>query len=176
MFTHTYRFPALHIENRWQIALVISYNYRSVVSKVNVSWSVQTIPCCYRHPTPPPFRLQFSDNSTQKSRLHTIFYVFHCYYSVSFQKNHYRLLYTLTFKAKFIRALWYTLHSQQSNAGFSSPLNLIAKGIQIRKCTLTHTEYGCFQPSSRQKLLIAKRNSFLSRTIHVAKPTAKLNK
>lgn len=35
----------------------------------------------------------------------------------------------LTFRPKFIRALWYTL--QQSNAGFSSPLNLITKGIQI---------------------------------------------
>lgn len=43
-----------------------------------------------------------------------------------------RLLYTLTFKPKFIRALWYALHSQQSNVGFSTPLNLIAKGIQIR--------------------------------------------
>lgn len=49
---------------------------------------------------------------------------------------HFRLLYMLTFKPKFIRALWYALHTQQ-NSGFSSPLNLIAKGIQIRKFNLT---------------------------------------
>lgn len=35
----------------------------------------------------------------------------------------------LTFRPKFIRALWYTLHAQQTSAGFSSPLNLITKGI-----------------------------------------------
>lgn len=39
----------------------------------------------------------------------------------------------LTFQPKFIRALWYTLPTQSSNSGFASPLNLIAKGIQIRK-------------------------------------------
>lgn len=39
----------------------------------------------------------------------------------------------LTFQPKFIRSLWYTLPLQASNSGFVSPLNLIAKGIQIRK-------------------------------------------
>lgn len=45
----------------------------------------------------------------------------------------FRLLYTLTFRPKFIRALWCTLHTQQTSASFSSPLNLITKGIQIGK-------------------------------------------
>lgn len=39
----------------------------------------------------------------------------------------------LTFRPQFIRALWYTLHIQQNSAGFSSPLSLITKGIQIGK-------------------------------------------
>lgn len=37
----------------------------------------------------------------------------------------------LTFRPQFIRALWYTLQTQQNSAGFSSPLSLITKGIQI---------------------------------------------
>lgn len=45
----------------------------------------------------------------------------------------FRLLYMSTFQPKFIRALWYTLPTQSSNSGFVSPLNLIAKGIQIRE-------------------------------------------
>ncbi|XP_031629740.1 ubiquitin-protein ligase E3C [Contarinia nasturtii] len=43
----------------------------------------------------------------------------------------FRLLFQLTFRPQFIRALWYTLHTQQNSAGFSSPLSLITKGIQI---------------------------------------------
>lgn len=51
--------------------------------------------------------------------------------------SEFRLLYMLTFRPKFIRALWFTLHTQQNSAGFSSPLNLITKGIQIGR--LLHT-------------------------------------
>lgn len=42
-----------------------------------------------------------------------------------------RFLSMLTFKPKFIRRLWYMLTSQSSQLGFSSPLNLLSRGIHI---------------------------------------------
>lgn len=50
----------------------------------------------------------------------------------------FRLLYMLAFQPKFIRALWFILPTKATHSGFSTPLNLIAKGIQIRKL-LNHT-------------------------------------
>lgn len=46
-------------------------------------------------------------------------------------RSNFRMLYMLVHQPRFIRALWYTLHTQQNSVGFSSPLTLITKGIQI---------------------------------------------
>lgn len=43
----------------------------------------------------------------------------------------YKLLWMLYLKPKFIRTLWFTLTSQSSQLGFSSPLNLLSRGIYI---------------------------------------------
>ncbi|TDG42604.1 hypothetical protein AWZ03_010965 [Drosophila navojoa] len=41
----------------------------------------------------------------------------------------YRLLYTLAFTPKFIRAVWFKLAAESTQLGFSSPLSLISKGV-----------------------------------------------
>lgn len=45
----------------------------------------------------------------------------------------YRLVYLLCAKTKFIRTLWHTITMQPHGHKFTSPLNLISKGILVRK-------------------------------------------
>ncbi|XP_055923583.1 ubiquitin-protein ligase E3C [Eupeodes corollae] len=55
-----------------------------------------------------------------------------CHNMMIYNKNaifDYKLLYTLAFMPTFIRAVWFTLASQSSQLGFSSPLSLISKGV-----------------------------------------------
>lgn len=41
-------------------------------------------------------------------------------------------MYTLAFKPKFLRAVWFTLMMQSQQQGFQAPLTLISKGV-VRK-------------------------------------------
>lgn len=55
-----------------------------------------------------------------------------CHNLMVYNKNailYYELLYNLAFMPDFIRAIWFTLASQSSQLGFSSPLSLISKGV-----------------------------------------------